>query len=118
MGLLRGVWAEITGDPLIAVPTYTADWSEPQGDERLWHGLAERLAERCQQDAQAGDVLLFRMRQGAVAKHIGIQAEIGRCPTFIHAYQGHGVRESALSVPWQRRLVARFACPERAKQKV
>ena len=59
-----------------------------------------------------GDVLLFRMQTGAVAKHLGVQAETGPAPTFIHAYSGHGVVESPLSRPWQRRIVARFAFPE------
>ena len=60
-----------------------------------------------------GDVLLFRMRAGAVAKHLGLQAETGPGATFIHAYSGHGVVESALTPPWERRIVARFALPER-----
>jgi hypothetical protein len=52
------------------------------------------------------------MRAGAVAKHLGIAAETGARATFIHAYSGHGVVESALSLPWRRRIVARFAFPE------
>jgi NlpC/P60 family putative phage cell wall peptidase len=60
-----------------------------------------------------GDVLLFRMREGGVAKHLGLQAVIGPAPSFIHAYSGHGVVESALTPPWARRIVARFAFPER-----
>lgn len=109
LGLLRGVWAETVGAPPEPVPAYTPDWSEAQGDETLWRALQERLVRRDPAQAKPGDVLLFRMRQGAVAKHLGLQAECGLNPTFIHAYQGHGVRESAFSTPWQRRLVARFA---------
>ena len=60
-----------------------------------------------------GDVLLFRMRAGAVAKHLGIQAGVGDGASFIHAYTGHGVVESPLTAPWARRIVARFAFPER-----
>jgi cell wall-associated NlpC family hydrolase len=48
------------------------------------------------------------MRAGAVAKHLGIETGTGR---FIHAWQRHGVVESALSGPWARRVVARFAYP-------
>lgn len=62
-------------------------------------------------DVAAGDVLLFRMRDGAVAKHLGLQAQVGAGASFIHAYSGHGVIESALSTPWARRVVARFALP-------
>jgi NlpC/P60 family putative phage cell wall peptidase len=65
-------------------------------------------------DAAPGDVLLFRMRQGAVAKHLGLQARVGASASFIHAYARHGVVESPLSPPWQRRIVARFVFPEEA----
>lgn len=112
LGLLRGVWAEITNESLIAVPAYTSDWSEPQGDERLWVGLAERMVSKALDDVAAGDVLLFRMRQGAVAKHLGLQAVTGGHATFIHAYHGHGVVENTFSAPWQRRLAARFCAPQ------
>ncbi len=118
LGLLRGVWAEVAQASLEAVPAYTPDWSEAQGDETLWQALKERLVSRELADAQPGHVLLFRMRQGAVAKHLGLQADCGPSPTFIHAYQGHGVRESAFSAPWQCRLVARFALPDDAQYKV
>jgi hypothetical protein len=57
-------------------------------------------------------VILFRMREGSVAKHLGIVAETGARATFIHAYSGHGVVETALSAPWRRRIVARFQFPE------
>jgi hypothetical protein len=52
------------------------------------------------------------MREGSVAKHLGIVAETGARATFIHAYSGHGVVETALSAPWRRRIVARFQFPE------
>ena len=110
LGLLRGVWREIYGDEPEKVPAYTADWSEPQGEERLWRAALRHLL--VQQGAAVGDILLFRMRAGGVAKHLGIAGQIGATPSFIHAYTGHGVVESPLSAPWQRRIVARFAFPE------
>ncbi len=118
LGLLRGVWAEVSGEPLAPIPPYTADWSEPQGVERLWVEIAARLPRKARADAAPGDVLLFRMQSGAVAKHVGLQAEIGEPATFIHSYQGHGVIENALSAPWERRLVARFAIPEHVQYEV
>lgn len=111
LGLLRGVWRDLFGAEPEAVPAYTRDWSEPQGDERLFRAAVRHLSRKPLGHAAPGDVLLFRMREGAVAKHVGLQAEIGPSPTFIHAYSGHGVIESALSAPWARRVVARFAFP-------
>jgi NlpC/P60 family putative phage cell wall peptidase len=113
LGLLRGVWREIHGAEPEPVPAYTADWSEPSGEERLWAAALRHLAQKPLGQGAPGDVVLFRMREGGVAKHLGVQAEIGAAPSFIHAYSGRGVVESALTPPWARRIVARFAFPER-----
>ncbi len=112
LGLLRGIWREIYGCEPEPVPAYSMDWSEPQGDEVLMRAGHRHLLPRPLELASAGDVLLFRMRDGAVAKHLGLQSCIGSSPAFVHAYSGHGVIESALSAPWQRRIAARFAFPQ------
>ena len=111
LGLVRGIWREIHGAEPVAVPGYSADWSEPQRDEALWQAAAVHLVER-PAAAAAGSILLFRMRQGAVAKHVGVMTDDGAAPRFVHAYQGHGVIESPLSLPWRRRVVAAFDFPE------
>jgi NlpC/P60 family putative phage cell wall peptidase len=113
LGLLRGVWREVLGAEPETVPAYTADWSEAGGQERLWAAAMRHLHQKPLAEAVAGDVLLFRMRDEGVAKHLGLQAEIGPAASFIHAYSGRGVVESALTPPWARRIVARFAFPER-----
>ncbi|MDA7429836.1 peptidase [Primorskyibacter aestuariivivens] len=111
LGLLRGVWREVMGAEPEDVPAYTQDWSEPQGEERLWRAAMAHLVEKPLDAAATGDVLLFRMRAGAVAKHLGLQSCTGPEARFIHSYSGHGVIESPLSAPWARRIVARFAFP-------
>ncbi|MEO0936998.1 MAG: NlpC/P60 family protein [Pseudomonadota bacterium] len=112
LGLVRGIWRALYGAEPELPPAYTMDWSEPQGDERLWRAALRHLEPR---DAiSVGDVILFRMRAGAVAKHLGIVSELGQTPRFIHAYSGHGVVESPLSAPWRRRIVAQFAFRQEA----
>lgn len=112
LGLLRGVWRALYGaEPERAGP-YTQDWGEPQGEEILWAAARRHLTEKPLAEAAPGDVLLFRMREAGIAKHLGLQAGIGARPSFVHAYSGHGVVESPLSAPWARRVVARFALPE------
>lgn len=111
LGLVRGVWRAVIGDEPEVPPAYSMDWSEPQGEERLWAAATRHLQPRPLAVAAVGDVILFRMRAGAVAKHLGIQSEIGPHARFIHAYSGRGVVESPLSAPWARRIVARFAFP-------
>lgn len=115
LGLLRGVWRDLLGEEPEQVPAYTRDWSEPQGDEALWRAAERNLQPKDLDDASPGDVLLFRMRDGAVAKHLGFQGRIGSEPSFIHAYSDHGVVESPLTRPWARRIVARFAFPQHDK---
>lgn len=112
LGLLRGVWRDLYGQEPEDIPPYTADWSEPEGQERLWQAALRHLrpVEKTE-PLTPGQVLLFRMRDGAVAKHLGLVARGDDVPTFIHAYSGHGVLESPLSAPWLRRIVARFAFP-------
>jgi NlpC/P60 family putative phage cell wall peptidase len=111
LGLLRGVWRALLGHEPEAVPIYSMDWSEPQGEERMWSAARRHLIEKYPNDAAVGDVLLFRMRDGRVAKHVGIVSAAGAVPRFIHAYSGYGVVENTLSGPWRRRVVACFEFP-------
>lgn len=112
LGLIRGVWREVYGQEPEAVPAYSMDWSESQGEERLWAAALRHLTPKSTEQAATGDVLLFRMRQGAVAKHLGILSQTGDAPRFIHAYSRHGVVESPLGAPWRRRVVACFEFPK------
>lgn len=111
LGLLRGVWRELYGAEPEPVPAYTEDWAEPEGRELLWSAARRWLDERPVGDVAPGDVILFRMRAGSIAKHLGLQAAVGPAPSFIHAYSGHAVLESPLTAPWVRRIVARFTFP-------
>ncbi len=111
LGLLRGVWREMYGGEPEAVPAYSPDWSEPQRVEALWAAAARHLVEKPVAQIAPGDVILFRMRSGSVAKHLGIVGRAGRSASFIHSYSGHGVLESALTAPWRRRIVAAFEFP-------
>ncbi len=111
LGLLRGVWIALYGAEPETVPPYTQDWAEPGNHEELLHAARRWLQEVVRRDVQVGDVLLFRMRTGSVAKHLGIVSAAGPQPSFIHAYTGHGVTESPLSAPWLRRVAAKFEFP-------
>lgn len=111
LGLVRGVWRAVKGAEPERPPAYSRDWSEPQGEERLWEAATRHLVRKPLGEAAPGDVILFRMKDGSVAKHLGIQSGVGEAARFIHAYSGHGVVESPLSAPWARRIVARFEFP-------
>ncbi|WP_324752954.1 peptidase [Roseovarius sp. Pro17] len=112
LGLLRGVWREVLGTEPETPPAYSMDWSEPARIEALWQAAQRHLVPKNLSEEAPGDVLLFRMRDGAVAKHLGIAGRLGAEASFVHAYSGHAVVESPLSLPWRRRIVARFTFPE------
>lgn len=111
LGLLRGIWRTVYGRETEAIPPYTPDWSEASGTETLLEGAARHLMAVPGASMQAGDVLIFRMRQGGVAKHVGILAGDPGAWTLIHAYSGRAVCESVLGPAWQRRIAGVFRFP-------
>lgn len=111
LGLVLGVWRERFGAAPEAPPAYAAAWSAAGGE--LWQGLRRHMAE-CLAEAplRPGQVILFRMRERAAPRHLGILAQAGAAASFVHAYSGHAVMENALSAPWRRRIAARFEFPQ------
>jgi NlpC/P60 family putative phage cell wall peptidase len=114
LGLIRGLWRDCIGPEPETPPAYSPDWSEPQGQEWLWQALLRHFAPPAD-SPRPGEVALLRLRPGSVAKHLGLISGRPAGPGLIHAYSGHGVVESALGPAWQRRIVARFAFPERGR---
>jgi NlpC/P60 family putative phage cell wall peptidase len=114
LGLLRGVWRELFGQEPEPVPAYAVDWSETEGAERLLEAAQRHLRQITRAEMAPGDVLVFRMRERGVAKHVGFFAgEASGHATLIHAYSGHGVVESPLTPAWVRRMAGTFRIPDR-----
>ncbi|MEX0339965.1 MAG: peptidase [Arenibacterium sp.] len=111
LGLIRGIWRELYGEEPEAVPGYTKDWSEPSRDEVLWRAARRHMQEKARVRPEPGDVVLFRMREGSVAKHLGVVTPHEYGLGFVHAYDGFGVLENALTRPWRRRIVSCFEFP-------
>ncbi|MXU66324.1 C40 family peptidase [Oceanomicrobium pacificus] len=111
LGLVIGLWRELVGPLPVSVPAYTPDWDEVARRDRL-RSAAERYLQRADGAVvRPGDVLLFAMRDGAVAKHLGIAAARDRVATLIHAHEPRGVVEVPLGPAWVRRVVARYRLP-------
>ena len=47
LGLIRGVWRNLIGTEPEQIPAYTADWSEPSGEEALLAAAFRWLREKC-----------------------------------------------------------------------
>lgn len=119
LGLVRGLWREVLGPEPETPPAYGPDWSEASREERLFAACLRHMRPRTAAEARPGDVLLFRMRTRAVAKHLGVLVEgdlrtrSGAAePRMIHAYSGRGVVASSLGASWRRRIAAAFSFPE------
>jgi NlpC/P60 family putative phage cell wall peptidase len=110
LGLARGVWREVVGPEPFLVPPYTRDWGETGSREVLAKGARAAMIEIESADAGPGALLLFRMRPGAIAKHVGIMTTESR---FIHAHERLGVIEEPLTQAWRRRVAFAFWFPGR-----
>ena len=108
LGLVRGVWRNCIGDEPEAPPPYAPDWAEAKGDETLVAAALRHLVPVALDDLKPGDVLLFRWRDGFVAKHVAIASSER---TMIHAHDGAAVCEIALAPWWRRRLAYAFRFP-------
>jgi len=107
-GLVRGVWRAVVGPEPEAITPYARDWAEATGKESLIAAARRHLRPVPAGAEREGDVIVFRFRPQLPAKHLAIVVGDDR---FIHAYEGAGVVETALSSWWARRQVAAFAFP-------
>jgi NlpC/P60 family putative phage cell wall peptidase len=108
LGLVRGVWRGCVGDEPETPPPYAPDWAEARGEEALAAAALRHLLPIPPNEFDRGDVLLFRWRDGFVAKHVAI---VATPDSMIHAHDGAAVCEVALAPWWRRRLAFAFAFP-------
>ncbi len=87
---------------------FCRDWGETGPSEVLSSGARRMMIEVDPDEAGPGALVLFRMRPGAIAKHIGILTVPDR---FIHAYERLGVIEEPLTPVWSRRIGFAFLFP-------
>jgi NlpC/P60 family putative phage cell wall peptidase len=108
LGLVRGVWRHCIGDEPETPPPYAPDWAEATHTESLADAATRHLRPVACETFRAGDVLLFRWRDGLVAKHVAIVASD---TTMIHAHDGAAVCEVAITPWWRRHLAYAFQFP-------
>jgi NlpC/P60 family putative phage cell wall peptidase len=108
LGLVRGVWRELYGTEAEDPGPYATDWAEAGGGDRLMEAARRHCREKPEAALSPGDLVLFRWRPNAPARHAGIMVTPDR---FIHAYQGQAVLVSALVPHWRRRIAGVFAFP-------
>lgn len=110
LGLARGIWREVVGAETLPVPPYSRSWGEAGGREVLVENARRALVRIDAAEAGPGAVVLFRMKDAVVVKHVGI---LTGPETFIHAYERLGVVEERLTFAWRRRIAFAFLFPGR-----
>jgi len=108
IGLVRGLWRDLYGSEPESPGPYTGEWAEATGSEALLLAAGRNLVPIPLASARPGDILIFRIRADAVAKHAAVLVEDDR---MIHAQEGVPVSEVALNRWWRRRIAAAFALP-------
>ena len=115
LGLARGIWREVVGTETLPVPPYSRDWGETGSSEVLADSAARVMIRIDPTSAGPGAVVLFRMRTGAIVKHVGI---LTGPESFIHSYERLGVIEEPLTAAWRRRTAFAFLFPHPRKKKI
>lgn len=108
LGLIRGIWRDLYGEEAEPPPRYSRDWGEASGEETLIRAATRHLVAQDKTSATPGDVLIFRMRAGAIAKHAAVLATP---TTMIHAMEDRIAAEIPFSPWWRRRLAAAYSFP-------
>lgn len=111
LGLIRGVWRHLLGSEPVDLPNYTSDWAEVAGEEPLLDGFSG-VFDAASLELARGQVVIFRMRADAVAKHLAIISEV-TSPKIIHAFSSRGVIETPMSDVWIPKIAGRFEFPHR-----
>jgi NlpC/P60 family putative phage cell wall peptidase len=117
LGLVRGVYADIRGQPAEEPPPYNPSWAEISFREDLLGAAHRHLNLRWSLsdgrkatagDYQVGDVLVFKMFPKSASKHCGIVVSPS---SMIHAYDPHGTVETTLDQNWLQKISAVFSFP-------
>lgn len=93
-------------------PKLPADWKTPAKDgEPLIEFLEERFAPVMLSRIEVGDILVFRMNEGAAVTHCAIymgESLRSKAPVIAHAYWARAATESRLEGFWDRYLVGAY----------
>lgn len=108
LGLVRGVYREVYDREAETPPDYSPDWAEATGFETMLKAANRHLDKQSPGVMAQGDVVIFRLRSGMVAKHAAI---VSAPQKMIHAIEGVPVCEVVLSGWWKRHIAGVFSFP-------
>ena len=109
LGLIRGVFRDLYGAEPETPPPYTPDWGETGTREFLLEAAGRHLVPLPRGAGGAGDVVIFRLRAQAIAKHAAVLTGPDR---MIHAQSRDRVREVTMNGWWRARVAGEFGWPD------
>jgi NlpC/P60 family putative phage cell wall peptidase len=108
IGLVRGVYREVTGAEAETPPPYSTTWIDRTRGEPLLDALGRNLVRV--ETIEPGDIVVFRMVRNRPAKHCAV---VSNEDHVIHAYQSIGsVQETVLDEHWSSKIVGVFRFPD------
>ncbi len=106
LGLVRGVYKELYGIDVKPNRPYSADWAEASGEESMLAAARSHLIEIPIERRQPGDILIFRFKNWAIAKHAAILVTETK---MVHAIERAKTSEVSLGLWSQRHIAAAFS---------
>jgi len=106
LGLLIGVFEELTGKETETPPAYSPSWGEANGLELMLEAAHRYLIPS--KGVPLGSVLVFRMMPNSVAKHCGILISDNM---MVHAHRRKGVVSENFEDYWISRVAESFNFP-------
>lgn len=107
LGLLRGVFVELYGYDPEPPPRYSPSWGEVSNDELLLNAARKYLDLPQYNGWKPGDVLVFRVKNAASAKHCAIVCDP---ENMIHAVSRQTVMQTTIGA-WASRVASVFTFP-------
>lgn len=109
LGLLRGVYAEVSGE-LIGTPVYKGRPPRASlGRETMLEAARKHLVEVPVETRGPAVVLVFRVHPKLAAWHCGIMTNE---TDMVHSHSGREVYEVTLGERWEPKVVGAFKFPE------
>lgn len=107
LGLLRGLYIELYGVDPEEPPRYSPAWGESNPDELLLKAATKHLVAANYDGWKLGDVLVFRVKNSASAKHCAI---VVGDDLMIHAVSRQAVIKTCIGA-WSSRVAGVFSFP-------
>lgn len=107
LGLVRGVWVDLGGTALPALPPYGADWRDWRHMDALAE-LAGSYLGPASPEMEPARILVFRLNGAPWPRHCAIVTAPDR---IVHAQERLGVIEAPLTAGWRRRIAGAWTFP-------